>query len=114
MKLQILHRLKRLFFPLLFIFYLGNITLFTHFHVVNGVVIVHSHPSKKSHQHSPQEYKTIFILSNFLSTTLTYTTFISPVVWTLLMIVITPFLQLGKRIELRDNYSRAPPRFSLL
>lgn len=48
-----------LLLPLLFAAYMAGITLFTHSHVVNGVTLVHSHPFKKSaqHSHSPEQYQ---------------------------------------------------------
>ncbi len=51
--------------PLLFILYWGGITLFAHTHVVNGVIMVHSHPFKASHQHSQAEAETILILDHY-------------------------------------------------
>ncbi len=43
----------RLFLLLLFINYYGSITLFPHYHLVDGVTIVHSHPHKNNSE-SPQ------------------------------------------------------------
>lgn len=60
-----LRKIMRLFLPLLFIIYLGGITLFTHSHVVNGVIIVHSHPFKGAHEHTEVQLETIFYLSSF-------------------------------------------------
>lgn len=51
--------------PLLFILYWGGVTLFTHSHVVNGVIIVHSHPFKAHHHHSQAEAETIFFLDHY-------------------------------------------------
>ena len=50
------------FLPLLFLAYWGGVTLFTHSHVVNGVIIVHSHPFKTGHQHTESQAETIFFL----------------------------------------------------
>ena len=36
----------------LFTMYLAGITAFTHFHYVNGVQVVHSHPFQETHTHS--------------------------------------------------------------
>lgn len=44
-----LRRIMKYFLPLLFLTYWGGVTLFTHSHVVNGVIIVHSHPFKTGH-----------------------------------------------------------------
>ncbi len=48
---------QRIYLPigllLLFVSYFSGISLFTHTHVVNGVVIAHSHPfAKDKHNHS--------------------------------------------------------------
>ena len=45
----------RFFLPMLFLMYWGGITLFAHSHVVNGVIMVHSHPFKAAHQHTQAE-----------------------------------------------------------
>ena len=50
---------------LLFAHYWCGISLFTHSHVVNGVVVVHSHPYKAEHAHTQSQIKTIFQLSTF-------------------------------------------------
>lgn len=57
----------RLFLPLLFVFYLGGIMMFTHSHVVNGVIVVHSHPGKVEHTHTAGQLETIFFLSHFFT-----------------------------------------------
>lgn len=62
-----LRRILKIFLPLLFITYLGGITLFTHSHVVNGVIIVHSHPFKGQHEHTEVQLETIFFLSSFIA-----------------------------------------------
>lgn len=60
----------KLFLPLLFVLYWGGITLFTHSHVVNGVIIVHSHPFKANHQHSQAEAETILYLDHYATSAL--------------------------------------------
>ncbi len=52
--------------PLLFVAYIGCISLFTHSHVVNGVTIVHSHPFNKDseHQHTSSEFELLHGLSH--------------------------------------------------
>lgn len=65
-----LRSIIRIFLPLLFITYLGGITLFTHSHVVNGVIIVHSHPFKGEHEHTEVQLETIFYLSSFILSSL--------------------------------------------
>ncbi len=58
------------FLPVLFILYMAGITLFTHSHVVNGVTIVHSHPFKKTanHSHTTVEFLLIHHLSHLAVT----------------------------------------------
>lgn len=51
----------------MFILHLGGITLFNHSHVVNGVVIVHSHPYSGEHNHTGKAIETIFFLAEILS-----------------------------------------------
>lgn len=63
---QLLHKIARYFLPVLFISYIGCISLFTHSHVVNGVTIVHSHPYKPGteHGHTTAEFQLIHMLSS--------------------------------------------------
>ena len=56
--------------PLLFLMYWGGITLFAHSHVVNGVIMVHSHPFKADHQHTQAEAETIFYLGHYAASSL--------------------------------------------
>lgn len=70
-----LTNMMKFFLPLIFIVYLGGITLFTHSHVVNGVIIVHSHPFKGEHQHTEVEFETIFFLSAFVASDGLFTPF---------------------------------------
>lgn len=59
------------FFPILFIGYFCCVSLFEHAHVVNGVIVVHSHASKNTpfklpHQHqSNAEIQKFHFLSHF-------------------------------------------------
>ena len=55
--------------PVIFILYLGEIVSFTHVHIVNGVTIVHSHPSQDQdgqHKHSLQELQLFHSLSTIV------------------------------------------------
>ena len=52
---------------LFFYRHLGSMPLFNHTHVVNGVIIVHSHINTGEHTHSKQSLETIFFLSNILA-----------------------------------------------
>ena len=95
------------FLPLLFIAYLGGITLFTHSHVVNGVIISHSHPFKGEHEHSEDEAETIFSPSLIIS----FAT--APVLLVLLCVL---NVLSTEHVKCRNSYKtislRAPP-FSL-
>lgn len=62
-----LRHILKFFLPLLFLTYWGGVTLFTHSHVVNGVIIVHSHPFKAGHQHTESQAETIFFLDHYVA-----------------------------------------------
>lgn len=62
-----LRRFFRHFFLLLFAWHLGSITLFHHMHVINGVIIVHSHVNAGDHLHSTGNLESIFFLSTILT-----------------------------------------------
>ena len=100
--------------PLLFIAYWGGITLFTHSHVVNGVIISHSHPFKGEHEHSEVEVETIFFLSAFFSPSLTISYAAAPV-FLFLMNVLSVLST--EHVKCRNSYKtislRAPPFLSL-
>ncbi len=58
------HILSPLLLLALFLTYQVSITAFTHVHIVNGVMIVHSHPSsQKHHQHTSGQVISIAHLS---------------------------------------------------
>ena len=57
------YRLAGMALLLVFASYWCGITLFTHSHVVNGVIVVHSHPFKAGHTHTDTQLETIFYLS---------------------------------------------------
>ena len=65
--LEKLRRIMKFFLPLLFLTYWGGVTLFTHSHVVNGVIIVHSHPSEANHQHTESQAETILFLDYYVA-----------------------------------------------
>lgn len=62
-------RVKRVLSSLLllalFMVYQVSITMFTHVHYINGVMIVHSHPNKGKHDHSKTAIVVIDRLSVF-------------------------------------------------
>lgn len=63
--LEKLRHILKYFLPLLFLSYWGGVTLFTHSHVVNGVIMVHSHPFKAGHQHTSGQAETILFLDHY-------------------------------------------------
>lgn len=60
------------FYPVLFTLYVSGITLFTHTHIVNSLLVVHSHPFKftdsSTHEHSEKE---IQLLDQIFNTSIT-------------------------------------------
>ena len=100
----------KVFLPVLFVLYLGDITLFTHSHVVNGVVIVHSHPFKGKHHHTEAQLETIFFLSTFHSPSLPHCPIVASGVLILLWVLLVP---LCGHIDFAQHrcgiYLRAPP-----
>ncbi len=51
----------------LFSIYYGSIVVFAHVHVVNGVMLVHSHPFKQTHTHTPEQFLVLQSASSFHS-----------------------------------------------
>lgn len=51
----------------LFTVYQAGVTMFTHIHYVNGVMIVHSHPNRGKHAHTKSEVIVIDRLASFHS-----------------------------------------------
>lgn len=98
MKKHLIHILK-LFLPLIFIAYLGGITLFTH-----------SHPFKGEHQHTEVELETIFFLSSFAASGSLFTPSSTTVFWVLLCLLAVPAVERIKLIRTGCGiYLRAPP-----
>ena len=113
MKKHIVHIL-RYFLPLLFTLYLGGITFFTHPHVVNGVIIVHSHVFNGEHEHTSVEFETIFFVSNFLAdTSLFFAPLLTPLFLILLGIVVLGYRAFAPHVAMPGVIQlRAPPVFS--
>ena len=105
-----LRNILKWFLPLLFIAYLGGITLFTHSHVVNGVIIVHSHPFKDEHSHTEAQVETIFFLSSFVASSLPAILFAASAFLILLRVLSVPAVEHVKCVWVRCGISlRAPP-----
>jgi hypothetical protein len=71
---QINNKVMGYFLLILFVGYFGSITFFSHTHIVNGEVIVHSHPYKSQpknvpfhHNHSKNEFILIHFISNLIA-----------------------------------------------
>ena len=75
MRRENVNKLIHLFLLALFLSYYGSITFFSHYHVVNGVTIVHSHffcggsdsDGNANHTHTTKELTLIAQLSNFIT-----------------------------------------------
>ena len=100
----------KFFLPLLFLTYWGGVTLFTHSHVVNGVIIVHSHPFKTGHQHTEDQAETIFFLDHYMASAVPVLLVAAPCFCALLGLLAVPR---GTRLclpRLEDGIRlRAPP-----
>lgn len=98
------------FLLLLFSLYWCGITLFTHSHMVNGVVIVHSHPFHAGHAHTKAQYETILYLSVIVSSGDESTSINLPL-WLILLAVLFVNLTNGKPVlrDVRSYHLRAPP-----
>jgi len=108
--LEKLRNILKWFLPLLFIAYLGGITLFTHSHVVNGVIIVHFHPFKGEHSHTEAQVETIFFLSSFVASSLPAILFAASAFLILLRVLSVPAVEHVKYVRVRCGISlRAPP-----
>lgn len=108
--LEKLRKIMKFFLPLLFITYLGGITLFTHSHVVNGVIIVHSHPFKGAHEHTEVQLETIFYLSSFITSSVPELLTAALAFLFLLCVLRIPAVERIKCVKPRSGISlRAPP-----
>lgn len=61
---------RRSIFPyslllLLFVWYIGGISLFPHTHIVDGASIVHSHPNPDAGHQGEESFITIHLLTQF-------------------------------------------------
>ena len=55
------------FLPLLFVWYIGGVSIFPHTHIVGGTTIVHSHPNPGAEHPDEGNFLTIQILADFQS-----------------------------------------------
>ena len=61
------HIFIQLMLPLLFVWYISGISLFSHTHIVNGCTVVHSHPNPDAEHGSEETFIAIQMLSQFQS-----------------------------------------------
>lgn len=63
---------RQIYIPLLlltlFVAYQLGITMFSHVHYINGVMIVHSHPSSDNHNHTEGQILTLAQVSDYVGT----------------------------------------------
>ncbi len=57
-----------MFLLALFVAFQVGITMFSHVHYINGVMLVHSHPSSDNHTHTEGQVLTLAQVSNFVGT----------------------------------------------
>lgn len=68
---QIVRKYIKWLLPVLFVGYFSCISLFEHAHIINGVIVVHSHATKSTssgtplHQHPDLEFQLFHFLSHF-------------------------------------------------
>ena len=105
-----LRNILQFFFPLLFVLYTVGNVLFTHSHVVDGVVIVHSHPGKTGHTHSQQGLQTIFSLTHYAASDHVVPQFLLTPLLVFLVALLPPALS-AKCVadQNKANGLRAPP-----
>ena len=72
MRRKLLEQYVKWLLPLLFIFFINGKTLYTHAHVIDDILVVHSHPFKKGestpHNHTSKELIAIDFHTNSHST----------------------------------------------
>ena len=98
------------FLPLLFLWYISGITLFSHTHIVDGVSIVHSHPNTDAEHQGESEYLTIHVLAQFQSCEAGEGVAL-PELFRLLIAVLDDPCELSPVLEASHSYFslRAPP-----
>jgi|GEM_PF-48321 len=105
----------------LFLWYYGCITLFNHTHIINGVTIVHSHPTSpfgetkgNGHTHTSTQIVLISELSNFLTTAIVVSSLLSINSLGKGIEVVFQYNQLlSKRLSVFEINKRGPPVFCL-
>ena len=117
MKRKVLHKSIKWLLPLLFIFFINGKTFFTHTHLIDDTIVVHSHPFKKSekttHHHTSKELIAIEYHSHGYSTdsVVTHIEIKTP----FFTIAVNDYIQRDKTCLSEENNNillRAPPHIS--
>lgn len=93
----------------LFASYYATTALFAHVHVVNGVMLVHSHPFTKSHSHNDGQALALHFLSSFHSLEAGYTDIEIPNLYVLCSLVEMLDVSLVVSSCTTGIFLRAPP-----
>lgn len=108
-----MRRVKRVLSSLLlltlFTAYQASITMFTHIHYVNGVMVVHSHPNKGKHTHTQTEVVVVDRLAAFHSLEADVPVYVKPVCPLLCYVQIRMDIPAATQTHLRVLSLRAPP-----
>jgi len=106
----------KIFFPVLFIWYAGSVSLFIHSHVINGVTIIHSHPFEKDskapvhHHGKASEVQFIHSLSHIqIAHSLLFIVLFGLFLLKPVKILIRPEFKITKCFRDRTISLRAPP-----
>lgn len=66
-RLRKLTRTCAAMFLTIFMVYYAIVAVYTHVHIVNGVMVVHSHPFSDEHNHTAQQTLVLHYASEFIS-----------------------------------------------
>lgn len=114
-----------IFFLALFLSYFSGITFFTHQHVINGEVVVHSHFTKHpfsssqnqfpDHNHNTQSFHLIASVSSWISNFIEQAEFFHKL-WLTIFSELSEHIVIISSIDLDNYYLRGPPlqRISIL
>lgn len=97
---------------IIFSVYYTMVAMYTHFHIINGVTVMHAHPFHGQHTHSQGQLFVLDFFSHFytdeVGDTICFTTPVRPLLYTLKDQYESPFVQ----TDYTDGiYRRGPPIF---
>lgn len=95
----------------LFATYQVSITMFTHVHYVNGVMIMHSHPNQGKHSHTKTEVVVIDRLASFHTLEAEVSVFVEPLRPLLCYLEVPVAVSDADSTHLQVLSLRAPPIF---